>query len=61
MHAENLHWTDRFHWEHVHGCIWKCVETGKYHFNDEAEQLMEAEYETVGRCEDAAIEYGKTL
>lgn len=58
---DDYYWTEKFQWEGTsRRHVWKCVTTGKYHFNDEAEQIDKTPYDSLEECEKALNHYVAT-
>jgi hypothetical protein len=58
----DINWAEAFDW----GCtnenhIWECVQTGMYHFSDEASLLDETPYRTITECLQALDNYVEQL
>jgi hypothetical protein len=54
----DIAWAQAYDW----GCtnenhIWECVQTGKYHFSDEASLLDETGYDNIEDCKVALLKY----
>lgn len=59
---EAINWAEKYRWFHVaNHCIWFNEDTGKYHFSDEAEQMVENPYDTLQECLDAVKRYAEFL
>lgn len=60
--SPDVYWVHKYDW----GCtnynhIWECVQTGLYHFTDEASLIDEQGYATVEECLAALDGYNKEL
>lgn len=54
--------SEKFNWESTgEKYVYRCTETGKYHFIDETENFMPNEYETEALAVDALMRYAEQL
>lgn len=48
-------------WEMIESCIYRCVDTGKYHFVCETEMFDETPYDSVSECRASLSAYAAQL